>query len=641
MGRVPDREDQRDESGRDASAGERKDKYQSKDGETAKTGENLPASRKKALDEIEAAANLEKDKKNEENKENAEQRARPAAAERLNRAPLPLSTAGGGRPAAQAAGAGAKGSQITAGSVMGVISFLIMVIGLFFMLKRELGKEGAGGASSNVLNSYRNTDFRIEQIEEYKKKFGYVSINDCKSEPYMNLEDEFNDFVEKNIPICLQKKAGIIDAAGKNILLYGKPGTGKTFFARKLYFMLAMNIQANNIKEKLKLQYLDGSNIDEHVDELYNCNQAAEMYKISPSMVKGMYSGQSELLTRELQNFLEWRQQYVTVLLLMDEADAFLPRKSSGDEGGSNLDRSLVSQWLEWMDGTVNKDTQRLFVIATTNHLSQIEEAMHRRFGKKIGLALPTEDEKKDYVRQFIVPLMKVGVSANNKEQITEDIIKASKSISFNYLSEIRQNIQQIFMAKRKKVEFSEVQTEITKASEKAVENEKKIEEDNRIRKAQNRIVNDTVDNPKTTTGSADSYRYRPRDVDRLIISKQELNEIEKKVSLNDDGEIAEKELKEKVFKHLERFAVAKKKSENIPKDILSRATSPQRRTIRYRKEGEKGDAGDLESSDEGEEEPKSAGLMSRVAGGIKNRIGSFSFPSGFGEYLSGIIASG
>ena len=63
--------------------------------------------------------------------------------------------------------------------------------------------------------------------------------------------------------------------------------------------------------------------------------------------------------------------------------------------------RDAINELLAFMDGAQKQS--RLLVLASTNHLEQIEEAFLRwgRFGRQIRIDLPTAEARDLYVRKF------------------------------------------------------------------------------------------------------------------------------------------------------------------------------------------------------------------------------------------------
>jgi transitional endoplasmic reticulum ATPase len=139
----------------------------------------------------------------------------------------------------------------------------------------------------------------------------------------------------------------------KGILLHGPPGTGKTLIAKAL----AKMTESNFISIK------------------------------GPELLS-KWVGESEKGVREI--FRKARQAAPCIIFL-DEVDALVPRRGSGDSG-SHVTENVVSQILTEIDGL--EELHNVLIIGATNRLDIVDEALLRpgRFDRIIEV--PTPDEK-------------------------------------------------------------------------------------------------------------------------------------------------------------------------------------------------------------------------------------------------------
>jgi len=136
----------------------------------------------------------------------------------------------------------------------------------------------------------------------------------------------------------------------KGILLHGPPGTGKTLIAKAL----AQMTESNFISIK------------------------------GPELLS-KWVGESEKGVREI--FRKARQAAPCIIFL-DEVDALVPRRGSGDSG-SHVTENVVSQILTEIDGL--EELHNVLIIGATNRLDIVDEALLRpgRFDRIIEVPNP------------------------------------------------------------------------------------------------------------------------------------------------------------------------------------------------------------------------------------------------------------
>ena len=136
----------------------------------------------------------------------------------------------------------------------------------------------------------------------------------------------------------------------KGILLHGPPGTGKTMIAKALATMTESNFISIKGPELLS-----------------------------------KWVGESEKGVREI--FRKARQAAPCIIFL-DEVDALVPRRGSGDSG-SHVTENVVSQILTEIDGL--EELHNVLIIGATNRLDIVDEALLRpgRFDRIIEVSNP------------------------------------------------------------------------------------------------------------------------------------------------------------------------------------------------------------------------------------------------------------
>jgi len=166
------------------------------------------------------------------------------------------------------------------------------------------------------------------------------------------LKEELREAVEW--PIKHKEAFDFVDVeTPKGILLHGPPGTGKTLIAKAL----AKMTESNFISIK------------------------------GPELLS-KWVGESEKGVREI--FRKARQAAPCIIFL-DEVDALVPRRGSG-ESGSHVTENVVSQILTEIDGL--EELHDVLIIGATNRLDIVDEALLRpgRFDRIIEV--PNPDSK-------------------------------------------------------------------------------------------------------------------------------------------------------------------------------------------------------------------------------------------------------
>jgi transitional endoplasmic reticulum ATPase len=195
----------------------------------------------------------------------------------------------------------------------------------------------------------------MKEVEPSAIREVFVEVPDVKWDDVGGLEDikeELKEAVEWPLKYSdLFKKAN--PNPPKGILLYGKPGTGKTLLGKAV----ANESGVNFISIK------------------------------GPQLIS-KYVGESERGVREI--FKKAKQAAPTILFL-DEIDSLVPRRGSSSTDAHVTER-VISQFLTEMDGI--EELKGVVVLGATNRLDLVDPALLRSGRFDLLLELPVPDEK-------------------------------------------------------------------------------------------------------------------------------------------------------------------------------------------------------------------------------------------------------
>lgn len=176
------------------------------------------------------------------------------------------------------------------------------------------------------------------------------------------LEDDKKDMIRTQVNKFL--KAENVSDITKGLILTGPPGTGKTYLVKAL---------ANEM----------------------SC------YFMSPSLadLKAEYVGQTGPKVKRL--FQQARANAPTIIFI-DEADTVFPSRDGYGDDSDSFSKDMVNQFLVEMDGLTTGNS-RVFIVAATNRVNSLDNAIKSRLGKPVEIPLPDKLQRRQLFSNLLI----------------------------------------------------------------------------------------------------------------------------------------------------------------------------------------------------------------------------------------------
>jgi len=227
--------------------------------------------------------------------------------------------------------------KISLGYVLMNFAPILILIGFWFFIMRQMGGKGGGGAMG-----FGRSRAKLMSEGKGKVTFGDVAgIDEAKQEL-----EEIVDFLKD--PQKFQRLGGKIP---RGALLVGSPGTGKTLIAR------AVAGEAE-----------------------------VPFFTISGSDFVEMFVGVGASRVRDM---FEQGKKNAPCIIFIDEIDAVGRHRGAGHGGGNDEREQTLNQMLVEMDGF--DENQGVIILAATNRPDVLDPALLRpgRFDRQINVPLP------------------------------------------------------------------------------------------------------------------------------------------------------------------------------------------------------------------------------------------------------------
>ena len=256
-------------------------------------------------------------------------------------------------------------------------------------------KDAKSGKSAFYLHHYPEGEGPDGELIEMVEREVMEKNPNVKFEDIAELEGAKNTLKEAVLlPLLMPDFFRGIRRPWKGVLLYGPPGTGKTLLAK------ALATQGKTT-----------------------------FFNVSPTTFASKWKGESEKLVRIL---FEMARFYAPSTIFIDEVDSIGQKRGEGDNEAS---RKVMAEMLVQMDGVSGKLDQEdisieelkkniVMVMGATNLPWDLDDALRRRFEKRIYIPLPNKIGRK---QMFNINFK--GIKLDNTVKIDE-LVEKTKGYS-------------------------------------------------------------------------------------------------------------------------------------------------------------------------------------------------------------------
>jgi SpoVK/Ycf46/Vps4 family AAA+-type ATPase len=138
----------------------------------------------------------------------------------------------------------------------------------------------------------------------------------------------------------------------------------------------------------------------------------ATFFSISASSLMSKWIGEGEKTVKTLFAVATYRQPSV---IFVDEVDSLLCQRSSEENEAS---RRMKTEFMVQLDGAATSCEARVVIIGATNRPEELDEAVRRRFVKRIYIPLPDPASRRDLLHTLLKDIKHELASSHVEELV-------------------------------------------------------------------------------------------------------------------------------------------------------------------------------------------------------------------------------
>lgn len=254
------------------------------------------------------------------------------------------------------------------------------------------------------------SSFFSEIKSQISGNFDFKTGDNLTSRKFFGKEDVFQAWMK----LCMKSIEAIYSDKTKeeldedsiytklNYVLFGPPGTGKTFFVQLLAKRLDLELRKAYLEEIADPEYLKLTKEEEKREYIKKQPSRVWFCEVQPGDINGKHVGESEsnvkLLFDEAKNLIK-DKRWMICILFFDEGDVFFNQRTGGGDAGAVSASNVKSELLTKIGVIRTERYIPLFVFTATNRMEDFDDAFKRRFNHHCKFGNLSFNERREFAK--------------------------------------------------------------------------------------------------------------------------------------------------------------------------------------------------------------------------------------------------